>query len=210
MKIKLAILENDLFYVKKIMNVFNTRYSDKIQIYSFSEPKKIYNFLETEKIDVLAADDAFEVDFDRIPKRCGFAYLVDSADVESFNGKSAICKFQKAELIYKQILSIYSEQAGSFEKKWSDNDGRILDNAGNIKYIGIDGVIYDKTVSVVTLNVDDSQKTESSIYGVNNMKNYAVGEKTVNGIKVNVGVKDADADTDIYSGMPSFLIWREM
>lgn len=78
---------------------------------------------------------------------------------------------------------------------------RILDNAGNIKYIGTDGVIYDKTVSVVTLNVDDSQKTESSIYGVNNMKNYAVGEKTVNGIKVNVGVKDADADTDIYSGI---------
>ena len=41
------------------------------------------------------------------------AYFVESADVDSVNDQRAICKFQKADLIYRQILSIYSEYAGS-------------------------------------------------------------------------------------------------
>ena len=50
---------------------------------------------------------------EQLPSRCGFAYLVDAMDIETLRGEVAICKFQKAELIYKQILSLYSDKAGS-------------------------------------------------------------------------------------------------
>lgn len=113
MKIKLAILEKDQSYLNKIVTVFSTKYADKFEMYSFTDPSIALSTLENVKIDVLVADEVFDIDFSAIPKRCGFAYFVDSAGVDTLNNQRAICKFQKAELIYKQILSIYSENAGN-------------------------------------------------------------------------------------------------
>ncbi len=113
MKIKLAILESDQSYLNRIVAAFSTKYSDKFQIYSFTNPDMAFNVLESEKIDVLIANDSFDVDVSLLPKRCAFAYFVDSKDVDTHNNQTAISKFQKADMIYKQILSLYSENAGS-------------------------------------------------------------------------------------------------
>jgi len=113
MKIKLAILESDQSYLNRILLVFSTKYADKIQIYSFSSLEMAITAVVSEKIDVLIANDSFDVNTDELSHRCSFAYFVDSPDVETVKGQRAICKFQKAELIYKEILSIYSENAGS-------------------------------------------------------------------------------------------------
>lgn len=113
MKIKIAILENDQSYLNRIVTVFSTKYSDKFQIYSFTNLETALSVLESEKIEVLIANDSFDVDVAQLPRRCAFAYFVDSKDVETHNNQRAISKFQKAEMIYKQILSIYSENAGS-------------------------------------------------------------------------------------------------
>ena len=127
MKIKLAILEKDQSYLNRIVSVFGTKYADKFQIYSFTDMDVAYSTLETAKIEVMVASDAFEIDVNKLPKRCGFAYFVDSADVEMLNGQRAICKFQKADLIYKQILSIYSENAGNVSGlKFGDDSCKII------------------------------------------------------------------------------------
>ena len=63
MKIKLAILEKEQSYLKKIVNVFGTKYSDKFEIYSFTDVNVALATLETAKIEVLVASDAFEFDF---------------------------------------------------------------------------------------------------------------------------------------------------
>lgn len=114
MKIRLAILETDQGYLNRIISVFNTKYSDKLEIYSFTELSAACSVLNSEKIDVFIANDSFEMNLSDIPKRCGFAYFVDLAGVDAVKGQKAICKFQKAELIYKQILSIYSEKAEDY------------------------------------------------------------------------------------------------
>lgn len=113
MKIRLAILEKDKSYLTRIVTAFSARYADKLEIYSFTDYQVAMATLEGAKIDVLVANDLFDVDVTALPRRCGFAYLVDSVDIDTVNNQSAICKFQKADLIYKQILSIYSENAGS-------------------------------------------------------------------------------------------------
>lgn len=113
MKIKLAILEKDISYLNRIVSVFSTKYADKFEIYSFTDLTVAMDSLDNAKIDVLVANDAFDIHVVELPKRCGFAYFVDSADITMENDQRAICKFQKADLIYKQILSIYSEKAGS-------------------------------------------------------------------------------------------------
>lgn len=127
MRIKLAILEKDQSYLNRMVSAFNTKYSDKFEIYSFTDQSIAMSTLETSRIDVLVASDTFDIDVSAIPKRCGFAYFVDSADVDTVNEHRAICKFQKADLIYKQILSIYSDNAGSVSKlKIDDENTKII------------------------------------------------------------------------------------
>lgn len=121
MKIKLAILETDQNYLNRIISVFSTKYADKFELYSFTSPDVALSTLDQAKVDVFVANDTFEIQVEELPERCGFAYFVDSSDVDMIHGQKAICKFQKAELIYKQILSIYSEKAGSFFELKSEN-----------------------------------------------------------------------------------------
>lgn len=113
MKIKLAILEKDKSYLTRIVSAFGTKYADKFEMYSFTDKDVALNNVEGARIDVLLASDAFDVDVALLPSRCAFAYLVDSVGIEMINEVRAICKFQKADLIYKQILSVYSEKASS-------------------------------------------------------------------------------------------------
>jgi cellulose biosynthesis protein BcsQ len=111
MKIKIAILETDKHYLDRIMAAFTSRFSEKLELYSFSDPASALEMVREARIDVFLAGDNVELDPEGVPERCGFAYLVDSIDVETYNGRRAICKFQKADAIYKEILSLYSEVA---------------------------------------------------------------------------------------------------
>lgn len=121
MKIKVAILEQDLTYLNRITAAFHTRYSDKMEIYGFTVYEKALEELKKTKIDVFLADEMFDVEKSSIPKACGFAYLVDSTGIETVRDTIAISKFQKADLIYKQILSIYSEKTENISGGQMDN-----------------------------------------------------------------------------------------
>ena len=127
MKIRLAILETDTGYLNRIVSVFGSKYADKLEIYSFTELERTLAELRSIKADVLIASDSFEIDLKQLPKRCGFAYFVDSMEVELLRGQPTICRFQKADLLYRQILSIYAEHAGSLtELKFSDDGCRVI------------------------------------------------------------------------------------
>lgn len=109
MKIKLAILERDQNYLTRIISVLNTKFADRFEVYSFTDPAMAMANLDSSRIDVLLASEFFDIDVKSLPNRCGFAYLVDDAGVETYNGQMTIGKFQRIDLIYKQILSIYSD-----------------------------------------------------------------------------------------------------
>ena len=81
MRIRLAILENDAVYLNRIVSIFNVRYADKLEIYSFTDRDAAIQSLRSTKIDVFLANEVFEVDETEIPSNCGFAYLVDSVDI---------------------------------------------------------------------------------------------------------------------------------
>lgn len=113
MKIRLAILEKDQNYLNRIVSALNTKYADYFEIYSFTNLDVALSTLSESRIDVFMAEETFEIAPDILPKRCGFAYLVDSAEVDTLYGQKSIGKFQKVDLIYREILSIYSEHGGS-------------------------------------------------------------------------------------------------
>ena len=125
MRIKLAILESDGVYLDRMVSAFNVKYGDKLEIYSFTDRNAALEALKTTKIDVFLADESFEAKGGELPPDCGFGYLVEEAEIESFKGETAICKFQKAEVIYRRILGIFSENAAVAGLRPEDG-GRVL------------------------------------------------------------------------------------
>ncbi|MCI8530176.1 MAG: chromosome partitioning protein ParA [Lachnospiraceae bacterium] len=111
MRIKLAILENDTVYLNRIVSVFQAKYADKLEVYAFTEPDTAIRFLGAARVDVFLADAVFEIDMEEVPARCGVAYLVEDGDVKSYKGLEAVHKFMKIEMIYRQVLGIFSEKA---------------------------------------------------------------------------------------------------
>lgn len=127
MKIKLALLDKDINYLNRIVTMCNVRYADKLEIYSFTDQASAFQTISTKPVDLLIASDQFEIEDGTIPANCGFAYFVESNSIETLRNKPAICKFQKIDLIFKQILSIYSETASRSTKfRFDDSASKTL------------------------------------------------------------------------------------
>lgn len=137
MKIKLAILEKDTVYLQRISAVFNNKYADKLEVYSFTDPKTALQTAREAKINVLLAGEEYDIVPEKLPERCAFAWFVDTPDVEHINHSAAICKYQKIDIIYKQIVSLYSEVAGDIVTTKGGESGRtsvitVLSPAGGV------------------------------------------------------------------------------
>jgi pilus assembly protein CpaF len=59
-------------------------------------------------IDMLIASCDFRIDHESIPPGCMLVYSAEIPDINEFNNKQAICKYQKPEAIYKAIMEFYS------------------------------------------------------------------------------------------------------
>ena len=140
MRIRVAIIEQDTGYLEKITNVFNTRYTEQVEIHAFTVMNRAIEFLQSNRVDMILVDEQIEMQLKMFPSKCNLAYLVDSMGIESVKGYPAICKFQKVDLIYKQILSIYSENSQSVsESHLNLGAGKII----ILRLIGFPGKVFD-------------------------------------------------------------------
>nr|WP_296462805.1 chromosome partitioning protein ParA [uncultured Acetatifactor sp.] len=172
MRIRLAILESDISYLNRISAVFNAKYTDKLEVHSFTTDKNIFQILAESRIDVFLSSDSFLIDIEKVPARCGFAYLVDSSDIESLRGVPVLCKFQKAELIYKQILNIFSENAATITGNGMSAEGKVILFTGASGGVGCSSAaaacaIYfaRKGKKAVYLNLETFGKADSYFHG---------------------------------------------
>lgn len=127
MKIRVAMLDEDKVYLERIVSVFTAKFADKIEIHSFTDEKLAFENLATNKFDVFIANSTYDIDVSKLPNRCGFAYFVESFEIESYKDARTICKFQKAELIYKEILGVYSEKSSAYTnlRFLGDSDSKV-------------------------------------------------------------------------------------
>lgn len=123
MKIKIAILDSDKNYLTRMVSAFAARYSDKTEMYSFTDLDAALDCLGEAKIDIFLASPDFDIDMSALPARCGFAYFVESSEIETVRDQRAICKFQKADLIYKQILGFYAESSAAVTGMKTKSEG---------------------------------------------------------------------------------------
>lgn len=109
MKIRLGILDRDALYKTRLINYFNANYADKLEIFSFSSLQGLQQYMAGQRIDVLLADEVSIADVKSIPEGVAFAYWSEAANIDSIRNMRTVCKYQKAELIYKEILGLYAE-----------------------------------------------------------------------------------------------------
>lgn len=124
MKICVAILDQDENYKNRILSVFQVKYAEKVELYIFSEEAQLRAALETKRIDMVLVDDEMEItDY---PENIVIVYLSKNAGVEELYDHPVICKFQKVETIYKQILGIYADTNVALKLRSEGNQARIV------------------------------------------------------------------------------------
>ena len=125
MKLHVAVLEKDSTYLNRLANAFRVKYPENVEMYLFTDLEHASAFLSANKADVLLIGDEFPDAFKLENKKTATAFLVNSSDIESLNDIPAICKFQKIDLIYKQILGLYAEKTNVVvEKRFSKEEAR--------------------------------------------------------------------------------------
>ena len=129
MKINLVILEKDKEYLSRLVNVFNTKYADKLEIYSFTDFDSAMESIDDINFDVFLVGDGFNVRPDMLSKKCGFAYFVGRMNKDRTDSSRIIQKYQKPDLIYKQILDIYSDTSagsGGLDTTFGDKNSKLI------------------------------------------------------------------------------------
>lgn len=116
MRIKVAILDIDENYKNRLLYYFQIKHADKVELYSFSTVEQLQKALESIKIDIVLVDE--NIVLPEITKELrNFVYFCGTSGIEEINGYTAICKFQKFDMIYRAILSIYADLEVSMNLK---------------------------------------------------------------------------------------------
>ncbi|MFV0364031.1 MAG: chromosome partitioning protein ParA [Suipraeoptans sp.] len=110
MRIKIAIVERDNNFLDRIVSTFNLKYAETLTVYSFTDYSRAVSASKEIRFDMVLISETMDVDISEISYRCAIAYLVESIGIDKINDQWAISKYQRIDLIYKQILSIYSEK----------------------------------------------------------------------------------------------------
>lgn len=122
MKIKVALLDKDKEYLDRLTGVFNTKYADKLEVYSFTDEKNAIESVKGYRIDVLIAEEDFNIDKSEFKRNCGLAYFTGTPGIELIKDEIAICKYQRVDVIFKQILGVYSDMAANVATISGEND----------------------------------------------------------------------------------------
>ena len=205
MYIKLAIIDNDVEYFGRLSDTFSNNYENKIEICFFTDESiALKNIKETRKFDIVLMNMDKDISSE-LPDYLVYGYLGDSNEIESYNGKIVINKYQNIDLIYRQLISLYSEKASSNIGFRNSHDY----NCYKIAFVSVAGGVGTSTVAsafsmrmarqgkVVYLNLEDFDSTNNFFCadGNGNLKNiiFALKSKKTNlSLKIESEIKQSN------------------
>lgn len=223
MKIKLAVIDNDKLYLHRLANSINNKYSEKIVIYTFDSLDSAAGVLNETKFDLMLLSAEF--DHARFSDACSVAYFVASNEIESYKDCPAICKFQSIEMIYKQILDVFSETNSdiiAIKNKNGESGSRVIicqsiagGDGGSTVAAALAINIARKGRKVLYLNYEKIMSTDVffSAQGASSFNDviYAVKSKKNNlNIKLEASVKSDQNGVFFYSGCKTALDMSEL
>lgn len=128
MKVRLAIVDQDQKYADRLLNYYGNRYNDKLELSYFTSFERFKENLLSRNIDAVLVSEYCKDDLSEIKDKMLVAYFTESLSIDSIHGIKAICKYQKPDLIYKEILRLFSEyETGNIAYKIGDDDKTIIE-----------------------------------------------------------------------------------
>lgn len=115
MKIRLVLLDRDPNYLNRLSSALGSRDDCSIEIYSYTDPEQALSFLEKLGSCVFIASDKFDISPETIPEGVCHVWFTENSAAVEHNGRTAICKYQKAEAIFREILSVYAGNSSGAE-----------------------------------------------------------------------------------------------
>lgn len=126
LKIKMVLLDSDIGYMSRLVSAFSARQDCNLETYLFTDKNAAICAATENEANLFVAGDTFTVSADMLPAGCLLAYFTDSATVRVIHGCKAICRYQKAELLYKEILSAGSD-FGELSERKTDTETKRFD-----------------------------------------------------------------------------------
>lgn len=158
MKYKVALVDPDQIYLARFSKTFGNKYADKLDIFSFSSWQAYENSEEKNRFDMLLVAEGV-IDVNTIVEQTPVAVFVEQNDIDTVDGKVAICKYQKHEIIVKQILDFCLEgEEIRFTKK------NVLGNTTKVIYVSSATGGTGTTTMAVSLAKNLAQKGKKVLY----------------------------------------------
>lgn len=105
MKYKVAIVDNDELYLGRICRIFGEKYADKLTIYSYTSVETYQEGKESNRFDLVLYAEGIIAPQD-IPQGVPAAFFVGQNDINKVDDFPAISKFQKHEMLLKQMMDL--------------------------------------------------------------------------------------------------------
>ena len=109
MKIRVGILENDQVYLSRLVRYFTSYYIEKLEISVFGDLALFLDYIQKARIDVFLANPDLVPEKLELPRTVMMGYLSESPQADSIDGVKVVFKYQKADLLYREILGLYAE-----------------------------------------------------------------------------------------------------
>lgn len=116
LKIKLGILANDTIYLNRLAAFITSRHNENFEISSFTDNEVALKTIQLKKIDIMLVEEICNINVAEFLHMTYIIYLTNSRDKEIINECPAIFKYQKTELIIKNIWNFYSEVLENVKK----------------------------------------------------------------------------------------------
>ena len=128
MKIRLALIDTDEDYRKRLSDFYIKNYQDRIEILTFSSIDSFENNRGNKSIDVMLVSENIEDDLSSYSEKICIAYLSDRDLIERKNSIKTINKFKKPEKIYKEILNVLADGInGDIAYKFNDGNNTLVE-----------------------------------------------------------------------------------
>ena len=128
MKIRLALIDTDEDYRKRLSDFYIKNYQDRIEILTFSSIDSFENNRGNKSIDVMLVSENIEGDLTSYSEKICIAYLSDRDLIERKNNIKTINKFKKPEKIYKEILNVLADGInGDIAYKFNDGNNTLVE-----------------------------------------------------------------------------------
>lgn len=226
MKINIIIIDSDELYLRRLESAFDEFYPGKVEIHNFTSMEIAENNLVKKSADVLLVDESI-VGAHGFPETQintkARAVLTGAQSIEKIGGVETVCKYQRIDIIYKEIVSVLSENDSiKFENSGADNITKLLTFTSAVGGVGTSTVaaacairLASQNAKVLYLDTNlyasaDTFFKDEGNFTLSDVVYTIIGKKSNASVKVNVFAKKDPCGVFYYSQCKNVPDWLEM